>query len=44
MVNLEKQYAKLTNKTIEIAAGGKHFIMFDQPQWFYEKLNSFLSK
>lgn len=44
MVNMEKQYAKLSNKTIEIAAGGKHFIMFDQPQWFYEKLNSFLSK
>jgi pimeloyl-ACP methyl ester carboxylesterase len=44
MVNLEKQYAKLTNKTIEIATGGKHFIMFDQPQWFYEKLNSFLTK
>ena len=44
MANMEKQYAKLLNKTIEIAAGGKHFIMFDQPQWFYEKLNGFLSK
>lgn len=43
-VNMEKQYAKLANKTIEIANGGKHFIMFDQPDWFYEKVNTFLSK
>ena len=42
--NFEKQYANLTNKTIEIAPDSKHFIMFDQPEWFYEKVNTFLSK
>lgn len=42
--NMEKQYAKLANKTIEIAEGGKHFIMFDQPQWFYDKVNTFFAK
>ncbi|MFP2996872.1 alpha/beta hydrolase [Spongiivirga sp. MCCC 1A20706] len=38
----EKQYVNLSNKTIEIADDSKHFIMFDQPEWFYEKVNSFL--
>ena len=42
--NFEKQYEKLANKTLEIAADSKHFIMFDQPVWLYEKINSFLSK
>lgn len=42
--NFEKQYANLSNKTIEIADEGRHFIMFDQPVWFYGKLNTFLSK
>lgn len=40
----EKQYATLTNKTIEIAPAGRHFIMFDQPQWLYNQINSFLAK
>ena len=37
-----KQYANLSNKTIEMASNSKHFIMFDQPKWFYTKVNSFL--
>ena len=40
--NFEKQYANLSNKTIEIATNSKHFIMFDQPAWFYNKLTAFL--
>jgi len=40
----EKQYANLKNKTIELADNSKHFIMFDQPTWFYEKVNAFMSK
>lgn len=44
LVNLDKQYSKLPNKTIEVAPAGKHFIMFDQSEWFYNKLNSFLTK
>lgn len=42
--NYEKQYAKLATKQIEIANDSKHFIMFDQPEWFYKNVNSFLAK
>lgn len=42
--NFEKQYSNLTNKQIKIAANSRHFIMFDQPQWFYAELNSFLAQ
>lgn len=42
--NYEKQYANLTNKTLEIAPGGRHFIMFDQPEWLYKQINNFLPK
>jgi pimeloyl-ACP methyl ester carboxylesterase len=40
----EQQYANLANKTMALAPDSKHFIMFDQPIWLYEKINSFLSK
>ena len=43
-VNYKKQYANLANKTIEIASNCKHFIMFDQAEWFYNKVNIFFSK
>lgn len=42
--NLEKQYANLENKEILIAPAGKHFIMMDQPEWFYQKVNTFLAE
>jgi len=38
----ENQYSNLTNKTIVMASNSKHFIMFDQPKWFYETVNDFL--
>ena len=41
--NMEKQYANLADKTIEMAPSGKHFIMFDESEWFYKKVNSFLT-
>ncbi|WP_282080208.1 alpha/beta fold hydrolase [Aquimarina algiphila] len=41
--NYEKQYATLANKTIEMASDSKHFIMFDQPEWFYAQVNAFLT-
>ncbi|EZH74065.1 hypothetical protein ATO12_14415 [Aquimarina atlantica] len=41
--NYEKQYATLANKSIEMASDSKHFIMFDQPEWFYTKVNAFLA-
>ncbi|HET9054648.1 MAG TPA: alpha/beta hydrolase, partial [Cyclobacteriaceae bacterium] len=42
--NFEKQYANLSNKTITIAPEGKHFIMFDQPEWLYTQINTFLAQ
>jgi pimeloyl-ACP methyl ester carboxylesterase len=40
----EKQYSKLQARTLVIAPGSKHFVMFDQPQWFYDQVNSFLAQ
>lgn len=40
--NYEKQYATLSNKSIIMVPDSKHFIMFDQPELFYKKVNSFL--
>jgi len=42
--NYEKQYANLTTKKLEIAPGGRHYIMFDQPEWLYDQLNTFLAQ
>ena len=41
--NYEKQYTNLSNKTIEMVPDSKHFIMFDQSEWFYKKTNDFLT-
>ena len=42
--NYEKQYANLANKILEIAPAGRHYIMFDQPEWLYNQINNFLTK
>mgnify|MGYP001806349935 CR=1 FL=1 len=42
--NYEKQYANLTNKKLEIAPGGRHYIMYDQPEWLYNQMNTFLAQ
>lgn len=42
--NFEKQYANLTHKKLEIAPAGRHFIMFDQPEWLYNQINTFLAE
>ncbi|WP_366927381.1 alpha/beta hydrolase [Winogradskyella sp.] len=39
---MENQYKKLNNKTVKLAPKGKHFIMFDNQDWFCDILNSFL--
>ncbi len=39
----ENQYALLKNKTIEVA-DAKHFIMYDQPEWFYTQIDAFLAE
>lgn len=36
-----QQYALLKHKTIKVA-NSKHFIMYDQPQWFYNEIDTFL--
>lgn len=41
---LNKQFENLPNKTIEVVPDSRHFIFFDQPEWFYNKVNSFISK
>lgn len=38
----ESQYKNLVNKTISLADNSKHFIMFDQPEWFYAQINGYL--
>lgn len=42
--NFEKQYANLAFKTIVIADNSRHFIMFDQPEWFNQQVRTFLSE
>lgn len=42
--NLEQQFEKLLKKETKIATSSKHFIMFDQKEWFFEQLDSFLLK
>ncbi|WP_425390447.1 alpha/beta fold hydrolase [Ekhidna sp.] len=40
----ENQFKDVQNKQVVIAEDSRHFIMFDQEDWFYEKVNSFLAK
>jgi len=37
------QYAELKNKTIKVA-DAKHFIMYDQPEWFYAQIDAFFNQ
>lgn len=39
----QNQYDLLKNKTIEVA-DAKHFIMYDQPEWFYAQIDAFLAE
>lgn len=38
------QYTLLPNKTIIMSDNAKHFIMYDDPQWFFEQMDQFLNK
>jgi len=40
----QDQVAAVKNSTIEINDSSKHFIFYDDPNWFNEKLDSFLKK
>ncbi|GAB4040210.1 alpha/beta fold hydrolase [Spirosoma jeollabukense] len=39
---LNEQYKQLQNKTIAVAHT-KHFIMYDNPTWFYQQIDQFLN-
>jgi len=39
----ENQYENLENKSISMAEVSKHFIMLDQPEWFYSEVNAYLA-
>ena len=36
------QYAKLNSKTIVLSDIGKHFLMYDDPQWYFAQIDNFL--
>jgi hypothetical protein len=38
----ETQYAKLKGVEIELAPNSRHFIMYDDPQWMFSTMDSFL--
>ena len=44
LATLENQFSNVENKVFVIAEESKHFIMFDQEKWFFEQVNTFLSK
>lgn len=41
--NYREQYKNLASYTLEFAENSGHFIMFDQPEWFLEKLKAELN-
>ncbi len=41
--SIRQQYAKLKNCKIVMADNARHFIMLDDPQWFYSQLDAFLA-
>jgi alpha-beta hydrolase superfamily lysophospholipase len=40
--NFQTQFAKAKNCSIKMADTAKHFIMFDEPEWFIKNLELFL--
>ncbi len=41
--NYKNQFSKAKNCTIKVAETAKHFVMFDEPAWFINEVNSFLN-
>ncbi len=41
--NFQTQFANLKNVKIVLADHARHFIMLDDPQWFYSQVDAFLS-
>ena len=42
--NYQRQYSNLKSAEFLMNESSKHFIMFDQPEWFYTTVNNFLKK
>jgi pimeloyl-ACP methyl ester carboxylesterase len=40
---MEEQFLGLAKKQIAIATNSRHFIMYDQPQWYIEQISLFLT-
>jgi alpha-beta hydrolase superfamily lysophospholipase len=40
--NYESQVAPIKNAKVEMNDTAKHFIFYDEPAWFYEKVDAFL--
>ncbi|UOQ76476.1 alpha/beta hydrolase [Hymenobacter sp. 5516J-16] len=40
----EQQYAKLPQHRIEMSEAGKHFLMWDDTQWFFNQTDAFLKQ
>jgi len=41
--NMRKQYAKLAGATLQISDTARHFIMWDDPNWMFGQMDTFLS-
>lgn len=41
---MKKQYESLPNKSFAFAADSKHYLMLDQPEWFYQQITSFITQ
>ncbi|MBX2945624.1 MAG: alpha/beta hydrolase [Cyclobacteriaceae bacterium] len=41
--NFSDQYQHVKNVTIQLTDTAKHFIMYDDPKWFFEQMDKFLS-
>jgi N-formylmaleamate deformylase len=39
-----RQYALTPQLTLHMASPSRHFIMYDQPEWFYSELNTFIAQ
>ncbi|NGP88939.1 alpha/beta fold hydrolase [Fodinibius halophilus] len=39
----QEQYQHLSEKTIKVAENARHFIMMDDPKWFYQTLRQYLN-
>ncbi len=42
--NFRLQYARLQGVNIELADHARHFIMYDDPQWMFERMDAFLKQ